>query len=378
MRLLNILFAAALLAIGVLASAQAQAPQRSGKWTINSNDSGPGCSVSVNNLVKGGNPDEMFLMMLSYYAEYRSFVAVLGSKSWNYFTTDKSYDIALRFDGSPPLVFPMVALHSSRVVLDGIEGPALFEKLAGARSLAVGQGDRIFVTLPIDGGAPAMAALRDCQARHEGSARPRAAAQAPQPTPPAAQSPSPSGAGARRVWKELGNWRVSFVEGFDGCSIFTAGDEITLDISWLRNGFLMIARNAAWTQFTPEKSHDVTLRFHPGGAYQTRPRADRLRGMPLLGWVEVEPEFFEDFARASRLTVEYQGSVIGSIDLAGSTAALREKEACDRAWTNKKPPPLLRPAAPPPQAAPPVPSLLPPSSGPAREAPPPSETSPTR
>jgi hypothetical protein len=236
--------------------------------------------VTVDNLVKGGNPDEMFLMMLSYYAEYRSFVAVLGSKSWNYFTTDKSYDIALRFDGSPPLVFPMVALHSSRVVLDGIEGPALFEKLAGARSLAVGQGDRIFVTLPIDGGAPAMAALRDCQARHEASARPRAAA--PQPTPPAAQSPpSPPGAGTRRVWKELGNWRVSFVEGFDGCSIFTAGDEITLDISWLRNGFLMIARNAAWTQFTPEKSHDVTLRFHPGGAYQTRPRADRLRGMPL-------------------------------------------------------------------------------------------------
>jgi len=373
----RILLAATLLAVASLPSL-AQVPQRSGKWTINSNASGPGCQVTVNNLVRGGNPDEMFLMMLSYYAEYRSFVMVLGSKSWNYFTTDKNYDIALRFDGSPPLVLPMVALHSSRLVLDGIDGPALFEKLAGARSLAVGQGDRIFVTLLIDGGAQAMAALRDCQARHEGSGKPRAATQPPQATPPAAQSPSSPSAGARRVWKELGNWRVSFVDGFDGCSIFTAGDEITLDISWLRNGFLMIARNAAWTQFTPEKSHDVTLRFHPGGAYQTRPRADRLRDMPLLGWVEVEPEFFEDFARASRLTVEYQGSVIGSIDLAGSTAALREKEACDRTWPARKPPPLLRPAAPPPQAAPPAPSLLPPSSGPAREAPPPSETSPQR
>ena len=35
--------------------------------------------------------------------------------------------------------------------------------------------------------------------------------------------------------------------------------------------------------------------------------------MPLLGWVEIEPEFFEDFARASRLTVEYQGRVIGTV-----------------------------------------------------------------
>lgn len=362
------------------AQAQPQPARRSGQWFIFDATHGPGCTISPTDRALAATRPETVVVVLSYDPPTRKFLFLLSSESWN-FRPDETYDIGLRFEGGAALRLRLPASRSNgRIVLFDFERDRgqLLNEFATRATLAIDHGGRSIGVVALDGGAPAIAALLDCQARHEGFARPRAAAPQPPPqsSPPAAPpAPAQSPSGGRRVWKALDNWTVSISGGYDSCSLdnLARGSDTGLELDWLQDKFLMIARNPAWTDFAAQTSHDITLRFYPGGTHQTRGRAAKLGSVPVFGWSALGQAFFDDFARASRLSIEHQGKVIGSVDLAGSTAALREKEACDRAWAPKKPPPLLPPALPPqaaPQAAPPA--------GPAREADPPSETNPLR
>lgn len=140
-------------------------------------------------------------------------------------------------------------------------------------------------------------------------------------------------------WKTVGHWTV-WVDRTLGnaCFIATTFEDFTV----LRLGFVRVDRNVSayiavaneqWKSLEEGKDYKLVIQMDGREPWHAEASVMRIGGkVPFLIAEASEAEFFREFMRKHSLTISYKGTVVVTLDLKGSAAAMRELLTCQETF----------------------------------------------
>ncbi|MGI6856310.1 hypothetical protein [Mesorhizobium sp. 1B3] len=140
-------------------------------------------------------------------------------------------------------------------------------------------------------------------------------------------------------WKSVGHWTVWVDRTVEnGCFIATAFEDSTV----LRLGFVGIDRNLfayigvgneQWKSLEEGKDYELVIQMDGRNPWRAEASVMKIGGkVPFLVAEASEAEFFKEFMRKHSLTISYKGTVVVTLDLKGSAAAMRELLTCQETF----------------------------------------------
>jgi hypothetical protein len=133
-------------------------------------------------------------------------------------------------------------------------------------------------------------------------------------------------------WGKVAGWDILIDPTLgNGCFIFTTYDGGTA----LRLGFspddgeaYLMVGNLKWGSIEHGKTYSVDLRMDRDTPWHATATGVDFDGVPLLMATTDDPDFLYDFAKKNSLQVTYRGTVVATLSLRGTYAAITEMVRC--------------------------------------------------
>ncbi len=137
-------------------------------------------------------------------------------------------------------------------------------------------------------------------------------------------------------WKNVGDWEISIDTTLsNGCyavANWAGGTVLRIGEDPGNGGFYFLIGNTDWTALEPSGSYDLKIQFDNRLSWNVS--AKGLQFNPdeqvFLFAQSQNREFVQEFRRANKMKISYQGKVIETLKLVGSNRAFSEIQTCQR------------------------------------------------
>jgi hypothetical protein len=139
------------------------------------------------------------------------------------------------------------------------------------------------------------------------------------------------------LWRSVGQWQIRVDKSLGyGCFLigsYTRGTVLRIGIDQQNgNGYVMVG-NEAWRSLQVGNQYDLAIRFDSASPWRGRATARTIGSgsMVFLYLSFSRARFLVELARRNNMTIFYQGDVVTTLPLRGTSAAVQEMVRCQRA-----------------------------------------------
>ena len=138
-------------------------------------------------------------------------------------------------------------------------------------------------------------------------------------------------------WKSVGDWEISIDPTIqNGCyalASWNGGTVVRIGLNPEEDNFYFLIGNESWTSLRAETAYDLSIQFDRRLPWEVS--ANGLQFNPgetvYLHAESAKFDFIEEFMRANRMKISYDGNQIDALKLNGSSRAMKEVVACQEA-----------------------------------------------
>jgi hypothetical protein len=133
-------------------------------------------------------------------------------------------------------------------------------------------------------------------------------------------------------WGKSGGWDILIDPTLgNGCfiyTVYTGGIGLRLGFSPDDGEAYLMVGSKSWASIEHGKTYSIELRMDRDAPWRASATGVDFDGLPLLMATTDDPDFLIDFAKKNSLQVTYRGSVVATLSLRGTYAAISEMLNC--------------------------------------------------